>query len=68
MFFVNWKKIGPWVLCCFKEVGSEVFLTGTQETSFIVWFSQYQPLFFNPNPNPNPMVVVEWYVAYNLPN
>ena len=42
----NHNKIGPWVLCCFKEVGSEVFLAGTQETSFIVWFSQYQPLFF----------------------
>ena len=40
------KKIGPRTLCCFKEVGSEVFVMGTQETSFIVWFSQYRPVFF----------------------
>ena len=38
-------KIGPWVLCCFKEVGREVFVTGTQG-HVLVWFSQYQPVCF----------------------
>ena len=55
-------KIGPWVLCCFKEVGSEVFLMGTQETSFIVWFSQYQPLFFKVT---TIVVTVIWIVCNN---